>query len=128
MGIIYKINSKKKPVLFSYSNTDYSDIIYKKGRCSTSGYIFLLADGPISWQSKHQTVITSSTTDTEYIGQFNTAREAVWIQTFIEELGLRDLISNLLNIFADNNLSQILAKDPVIYSRTKYMDIKFHWQ
>lgn len=103
-------------------------ISIKKGRRSTSGYIFLLSDGPVSWQSKRQTVVAVSTPEAEYIGQFNAAREAVWIRTFLEELGLRDLIAEPLEILADNNPALKLSKDPTSHSRAKHMDIKFHWQ
>ena len=36
-------------------------------RRSTSGYVFTLAGGPISWMSKLQDVVTLSTTEVEYV-------------------------------------------------------------
>ena len=92
------------------------------------GYIFLLSDRSVSWQSKHQTVISTSLTEAEYIEQYNTAREAVQIQLFLDKLGLRDLIANPLNILADNNRLLKLSKDSAFHSQAKHLDVKYHWQ
>jgi hypothetical protein len=128
-GIRYKAGKvNEKPALFGYSDADHGGTIHKEGRRSTGGYIFLLTDRPISWQSKRQTVVSTSTLEAEYIGQYNAAREVVWIRLFLEELGLRDLIANLLNIVADNNGANKLSKDPAYHSRAKHIDVKYHWQ
>ena len=43
---------------------------FKSERKPTSGYVFLLAGGPISWSSKRQSVVTTSTTEAEYIDHY----------------------------------------------------------
>jgi len=37
--------------------------------------------------TKRQPTISTSSTEAEYIGQFNAAREATWIRLFLEKLG-----------------------------------------
>jgi hypothetical protein len=51
-----------------YSNSDYAG----KERKSTSGYIFTLAEGAISWKSSKQTVTTSSTMYAEFVACYET--------------------------------------------------------
>jgi hypothetical protein len=46
----------------------------------------------------------------------------------MEELSLKDLITNLLKILADNNRVLKLFKDPAIHSQAKHLDVKYHWQ
>ena len=57
-GIFYK--AKYDLELIGFTNSDWeSDSIDKK---STSGYVFMLAEGPISWSSKKQSAIALPST------------------------------------------------------------------
>ena len=56
-------------------------------RKSTTGYVFTLADGAISWVSKLQTVVALSTRKVEYMGAAEACKEAIWIKILMEELG-----------------------------------------
>jgi len=89
-----------------------------------------MAGGPVSWSSKRQSTVATSSTEAEYIGQYNAAREATWIRSFLMELGLsyRDLIKEPLVIKADNTAAESLSRDPTIHSRAKHMDVAYHWQ
>jgi hypothetical protein len=49
-------------------------------RRSTSGYVFKMFDGAISWMSKRQVVIVLSTTEYEYMEATHGSKEAVWLQ------------------------------------------------
>jgi hypothetical protein len=58
-GIFYKKNENKQ--LIAYTDSDYAgDIVDKK---STSGYVFMLSGGVVSWSSKKQPIVTLSTTE-----------------------------------------------------------------
>ena len=111
-----------------YINSDFTDKIHKKERCSTSDYIFYLVSSPVSWSSKWQSVVTTSLMKAEYISQYNTVQENVWFQTFFKELNYWDLIKKLLMIHADNNDIQKLSEDSTTHSQAKHIDIKYHWQ
>ena len=56
-----------------YTDSDYAGDrhTYK----STSGYVSFLAGGPISWQSKRQSVVAQSSTEAEYIAMSELAKE-----------------------------------------------------
>ncbi|CAN0351046.1 unnamed protein product [Discosporangium mesarthrocarpum] len=54
---------------------------------SISGYIFTLAGAAISWSSKLQPVVAQSTREGEYIALGDAAKEAVYLDSFIMELG-----------------------------------------
>jgi hypothetical protein len=88
--------------------------------------IFYIEGCPISWTSNRQTTIATSTSEVEYIGQFNAGKGALWLKKFVHELGLQDVTP--VTIFGDNQAAITLSKDPVSHSKSKHMDIKFHWQ
>ncbi|GKA51397.1 retrovirus-related pol polyprotein from transposon TNT 1-94 [Tanacetum coccineum] len=47
------------------------------GSKSTTGYVFTLSDGTVSWVSKLQSVVTMSTTEAEYVAAAQASKEAV---------------------------------------------------
>ena len=124
-GITYSDVSRK---LYGYTDSDHGGTVHKEGRRSTSGYIFWLANGPISWSSKRQTTVATSTAEAEYIGQFNAGTESVWIRKFLTELGFKHLASDATVIHGDNETAIKLAKDPIQHSKAKHIQIKYHWQ
>ena len=130
IGFTYSHSPSKSPIPFGYSDSDYGGTVVKEGRKSTSGYIFFVAGGPVSWSCKRQSVVATSSTEAEYIAQYNASREAIWIRTFLQELGygFGNLTDQPTVIYADNNGARSLSNDPSIHSRVKHMEIKYYWQ
>jgi hypothetical protein len=58
----------------------------KDTRKSTSGYLFMLYRGAISWKSARQSVVATSSTEAEYIACSDAAKEALWIRRLSAEL------------------------------------------
>ena len=71
--ILYK--SATSIQLKGYTNADWAD--YKADRRSTSGFVFSLRSGAISWSSKKQPTVILSRTKAEYRGAATAACEAV---------------------------------------------------
>jgi hypothetical protein len=57
-------------------------------RISTSGYVFNLFGGGISWMRKRQYVVALSTTEVEYMATTHTRKEAIWLQILCSCIGL----------------------------------------
>ena len=57
-------------------------------RRSTSGYVFNLFGGAVSWMSKKQSVVALSTTEAEYMAATHASKEAVWLQRLCSSMGL----------------------------------------
>jgi hypothetical protein len=51
--------------LVGWSDSDYAGDL--NDRKSTSGYVFMLGTGVVSWSSKKQPIVTLSTTEAEYV-------------------------------------------------------------
>lgn len=61
--------------LEGYSDADYAGDI--ETRRSTTGYVFKLANGPVTWSSQRQKLVTLSTTESEYVAAAAAAKEAI---------------------------------------------------
>ncbi|GKA58577.1 zinc finger, CCHC-type containing protein, partial [Tanacetum coccineum] len=57
-----------------------------KDNSSTSGWVFLLGGGTISWASNKQTCITSSTMESEFIALAAAGKEVGWLRNLILEI------------------------------------------
>jgi hypothetical protein len=57
-------------------------------RRSTSGYMFNLFGGAISWMSKRQAVVALSTTEVEYMAATHASKEEIWLQRLCLGIGL----------------------------------------
>ena len=55
---------------------------------STSGYVFTLSGGEVSWKSSKQTCIARSTMESEFIALDKAGEEAEWLRNFLEDIPL----------------------------------------
>ena len=95
-GIFYKAKSDLD--LIGCTDSDWAgDNTDQK---STSGYVFMLAKGPISWSSKKQSAIALSSTEAEYRGVVNAAIQCLWLQGILGECGFESEFSTI--IYCDN--------------------------
>ena len=109
--------------VISYSDADFVGCV--DSRKSTSGYIFKLADGAVSWRSVKQTLTTTSTMEVEFISCFEASSHGVWLKSFISGLRIVDSISTPLKLYCDNSATVFMAKNNKSGSRSKRIDIKY---
>jgi hypothetical protein len=112
--------------LIGYTDADFGGSVVTDGAYSTSGYVFQLAGAPVSWSSKRQGEVATSTTHAEYIGQYNAILHLEWLRTFLAETQLYR--SPVTNIMADNQSAIALSRNPEFHKRTKHFNVKFHYQ
>ncbi|XP_031111850.1 secreted RxLR effector protein 161-like [Ipomoea triloba] len=109
--------------VIGYSDSDFAGCV--DSRKSTSGYIFIMASGAISWRSVKQTLIATSTMEAEFVSCFEATSQGVWLKNFISGLRIMDSISKPLKVYCDNSAAVFLAKNNKSGSRSKHIDIKF---
>ncbi|GKC24690.1 zinc finger, CCHC-type containing protein, partial [Tanacetum coccineum] len=71
-------------VLEAYS--DASWINHVEDSSSTSGWMFLLGGGAISWASKKQTCIIDSTMKSEFVSLTAAGKKAKWLRNLVHEI------------------------------------------
>uniref|UniRef100_A0A2N9I4J9 Integrase catalytic domain-containing protein n=1 Tax=Fagus sylvatica TaxID=28930 RepID=A0A2N9I4J9_FAGSY len=92
---------------------------------STSGYVFMLGGGAISWKSVKQTLVASSTMQAEFVACYGAATQAIWLRNFISGLKVIDSISRPIKIFCDNRAAVFFSKNNKTSSGSKHIDIKY---
>ena len=93
-------------------------------RKSTSGYVFTLAGGAVSWCSRLQKLVALSTTEAEYISATEAAKEAIWLSRLAKDFGLP---SKTPLLGCDSQSALCLAKNPMFHARTKHIDVRYHF-
>eukprot|EP00253_Pinus_taeda_P023964 PITA_23964 len=91
---------------------------------STIGYVFTLVGGAISWTSKLQETIALSTTKAEYIAASDASKEVIWLKGFLDEIGRTQ---EKVNVLCDSKSVTHLATNPTYHSRTKHIDVRYHF-
>ncbi|GJU00092.1 hypothetical protein Tco_1110430, partial [Tanacetum coccineum] len=108
--------------LESFSNSDYAGA--SLDRKSTTGGCQFLGKRLISWQCKKQTIVFNSTTEVEYVAAANCYGQVLWIQNQMLDYGF-----NFMNtkIHIDNESTICIIKNPVFHSKTKHIEIRYHF-
>jgi hypothetical protein len=111
------------PSTRGFSDADWASD--EKDRKSISGYCFFFFDSLVSWSSRKQRIVSTSSTESEYYALTNAIKEAIWLKLF---LTLTKLPSpHPFPIFCDNQSTCIIAKSDTISSRTKHIDVRHHF-
>lgn len=119
-GIVYYLGGGE---YLGYCDSDYAGL--SDGRRSTTGWVFYMYGGPISWSSKRQEVVTLSSTEAEYYALGEAGKEAIWLGRLLMELGETHSESSI--IYSDNRGAMALAENPEFHRRTKHIDVRYHW-
>ena len=109
--------------LKGYSDADWAGQIDDSR--STSGYVFLVAGGPVSWQAKSQKFVALSTAEAEYMVLSDGSKEAVHLKVLLVSIGIEDRTAVV--IYEDIQAAQKIAENPVLHDRTKHIDIRYHF-
>lgn len=120
-GLFYKRGRQQE--LIAYTDSDYAGDM--DDRKSTSGYVFMMGSGAVSWSSKKQPVVTLSTTEAEFISAASCACQAIWLRRILETLSHAQKTST--TVFCDNCSTIKLSKNPVMHGRSKHIDVRFHF-
>ena len=126
LGIKYGIT--KDLTLLAYCDADWGGD--SKTLRSTSGYIFYLAGGPISWKSRVQPSVTLSSAESEYVCLTLGAQEGTYLRFICGDLRIQQYsIANPdpVNIYEDNMAAIAMSYNPVNHDRSKHILIKQHF-
>ncbi len=121
-GITFGLSQDVNPV--GYTDSDWGGC--RDSRKSTSGYLFMIAGGPVCWRSKKQTIVATSSCEAEYIASCSAAKEAVWLSRLVADLSGFDK-PNSIKVFADNQGAIDSGKNQAITQRNKHIDIQYHY-
>ncbi|WVZ93999.1 LOW QUALITY PROTEIN: hypothetical protein U9M48_039943 [Paspalum notatum var. saurae] len=121
LGLWYSSGSSLS--LRGFSDADHAGC--RIDRKSTSGTCQLLGTFLVSWSSRKQASVSLSTTRAEYIGWSLAARsQLLWMKATLSDFGLR---FGKIPLLVDSTSAISVVKNPVLHSRTKHIDVWFHF-
>lgn len=109
--------------LLAFTDSDYArDEADSK---STSGYVFLLSAGAVSWMSKKQPIVALSTTEAEFVAVAACACQFVWMRQVLKNLNHN--LEGGTTVMCDSGSTIKIFKNPVMHGRCKHIRVRFHF-
>ncbi|WVZ76069.1 LOW QUALITY PROTEIN: hypothetical protein U9M48_024071 [Paspalum notatum var. saurae] len=91
---------------------------------SNSSTCQLLRTSLVSWSPRKQASVTLSTTEAEYVAAASCSSQLLWMKATLSDFGLR---FGRIPLLVDSTSAISVAKNPVLHSRTKHIDVRFHF-
>lgn len=120
LGIL--LRSRNKTFMEGHCDSNYGSC--ELTRRSTTGYIFTFHGNLISWQTKLQKTVATSTTKAEYMAAAAAAKEGLYLRKLLHDLSFG---ARRITIYCDNQGAVSLTKNALTVSRTKHVDIAHHF-
>ena len=127
-ALCYLRGTTGQPIVYKrgkFRMVSYTDALFEADpdhRKSTTGYLFFLGGGLISFGSKTQSLTAQSTVESELQALSYGAREAVYFSNFLMELGFRTFFSVPINSDSTGALS--VAGNAMFSSRIKHIALR----
>ncbi|GKD66396.1 hypothetical protein Tco_1308504, partial [Tanacetum coccineum] len=93
---------------------------------STSGWVFLLRGGAISWASKKQTYVTGSTIESEFVALAAAYKlyAAEWLRNFMHEIPIWPKPIAPISIGCDSVLMMAKAYSQVYNGKSRHLGVR----
>nr|GEU36958.1 retrovirus-related Pol polyprotein from transposon TNT 1-94 [Tanacetum cinerariifolium] len=109
--------------LTAFSDLDHAGCL--DSRKSTSGGIqFLGGDKLVSWSSKKQDCTLMSSAEAEYVSLSTCSTQVLWMRTQLTNYGFH---FDKIPMYRDSKAAIAISCNPVQYSRTKHIDVRYHF-
>ena len=79
----------------------------------------------MSWSSKQQSTVATSSTHAEYIAAAEASKELVWLCWLLSEL--HEGMLEPTKLFINNCTANLLTQNPVNHAAMKHIDIRYHF-
>ncbi|KAI3715304.1 hypothetical protein L6452_22283 [Arctium lappa] len=108
--------------LTAYTDADHAGCMLD--RKSTSGHVQFLGDKLVSWASKKQLCVSTSTVEAEYVAAASCCSQVLWMRTQLRDYGFH---FNKILIYCDSKSAIAISTNPVQHTKTKHIDVKYHF-
>ena len=123
-GITYSKRPDNEDLTLSgYTDADWAmDVDDRK---STTGYVFFLANGAVTWNSRKQCTVALSSMEAEYMAITEGAKEAIYLRKILNDLGFPQAKPTI--IYTDSQSAITLGNNPTFHKRAKHISVKYHF-
>ena len=120
-GLTYSRDHDISPTAFV--DADYGGC--RDTRRSTSGYVFTMAGGAVTWSSKRQATVALSTVEAEYVAMSRCAQQMSWMHSWLDEVKVKYSLPGLIK--GDSRGAIALTKNTKDHGKVKHIDIRHHY-
>ncbi|GJZ47302.1 zinc finger, CCHC-type containing protein [Tanacetum coccineum] len=133
--LMYAMTSTRPDISYAFgrlskftSNPEgYSDacwINHVEDSSSTSGWVFLLGGGVISWASKKKTCITGSTMKSKFVALAAASKEAEWLRNLIHEILIWPKPIASISIHCDSAATLAKAYSQIYNGKSRHLGVR----
>ena len=124
LKLVYKRIDNYEQILTGYVDADWAN--NELDRRSTSGCLFKLFDKcTVTWFTRRQNSVATSSTESEYMAVFEAVKEALWLRSLLVSINVNMLKPIVL--YEDNQSCIAMANNTINHKRSKHIDIKYHF-
>uniref|UniRef100_A0A2N9FSN7 Retrovirus-related Pol polyprotein from transposon TNT 1-94-like beta-barrel domain-containing protein n=1 Tax=Fagus sylvatica TaxID=28930 RepID=A0A2N9FSN7_FAGSY len=91
---------------------------------STSGYVFTLGGGAVSWKSSKQTCKARSTMESEFVALEMAGTEAEWLRTLLADIPLWTKPATSISLHCDSQAAIGRAKNKLYNGKQRHMRLR----
>lgn len=107
----------------AYSDANWAES--KEDRKSNSGILCLMNGAPVSWSSRKQGIVATSTTEAEFYAIAEAAKEMMWLRQLLLDMNVSAPLP--LHISSDNQSAIKMLENEKFSHRTKHIDVQYHF-
>ena len=124
LGLTFSANpSSSSSTLTGYADASWGEDL--DTRKSQTGYVFMLGNASVSWNSKLQKTVALSSTEAEYVSLSAAVQEALFLRNMLFDLWPD--IADTVTLHEDNQSTIRQALNLQSSNRTKHVDIRHHF-
>ena len=122
---VEKVKEAVDEGLSDYTDAAYADCL--DTRSFTSGYIYFLWNGSISWSFKRQTCVNTFIAEAEYVDECNASKEVVFLVQALKKMSYEGKNTRFTTIMIDNQTVIKMISNFINYSRVKHINVAYHY-
>lgn len=125
---------RSSELVYGFSDADWA--ADSQDRKSIGAYLYYFKGSVVSWASKKQACVATSSMESEYVSASTAAREGTWIREIITEIDnilmlqstkKEELTAPPVLLLVDNQAAIKVAQNPEDHQRSKHIDVAYHY-
>lgn len=120
---LYMLSSSNVTPLTAFSDSDWAED--RETRKSISGIICKVFGASVSWSSRKQDIVSTSTTESEFYALAEAVKEVQWLRNILIDLQID--VPQPIIIHSDNQSTIKLIENSKFSARTKHIDVRLHF-
>lgn len=120
---LHLFDDNNKVALEAFADSDWAED--RTTRKSISGVICKIFGGTISWSSRKQDIVSTSTTEAEFYALSDAVKEIQWLKNILGDFDIK--VPETLTVHSDNQSTIKMVENAKFSSRTKHIDVRLHY-